>query len=748
MLHEIILSLSGHSSPLLTANAADTTSSLLSPPEKALLATAAHLSELHRNIRTECQKLAATSRSSVCQSVATNITSQHLAQFQQVVLETERSILSKDSSSVGAYNIVPLTAVIGNFSEWTQRLEWLWDITQFTSKDGCTGTRLINKLNLELQTGYSDIEELALSLGRIAESAWLKQASCWVLYGRLPSFGQEDFFLKDAGNGEFKINYDLLPHFVSKSTAKSIQFIGKSLNQIRLKSETAAASISGLLPKHLEHLSSLEFPITPSNMTNVVLAIRSSLSQNALQDLLPLSKIQDALRMFHNFFLLNNGEFAIALVNEADEKIKSRWQRSDNLAYENRAKLGDVIMKDGEVAAVLTKTWASMLALSGLSEEDEDELEMARELVTLTIQGPSNRTPKSAMALPFHTSLLSVPTALSLKIASPLDLFLSKREIDMYSSVNAYLLSVRRAHQRLSNLWKLTSLRRHHPAPPPPPVGSTAEGRETTQRLRERARQRNMQMRSVWATSSATLYLLGELEAYFQGEVIRGTWEGFQEWITGTKKATSRPSTSTSKAQGLHDAEGDIDMWSRAGEMVEAGRNPKNTHDPQTLSAAHQRFLISLRHQLLLTSTSFTGPLFDLLQKVDYIVALVHRIHTIWTSIDLEEDQGVVDAFSDFQRELSDVEVQLAEATGNVKEAIGTLVAALRVIDQAAENREDELEQLEAQVEDFVLNDEDAFRPMRVGRVDRLLMKLDFGGWLEPEDGAGDEMEQEIEEFS
>lgn len=676
--------------------------------------------------------------------------SQHLAQFQQAVLETERSILSKDSSSVGAYNIVPLTTVVGSFSEWTPRLKWLSNVVNFMGKDGYTGSRLINKFNLELQTGYSDIEELAVSLGRVAENAWLKQASCWILYGRLPSFGQEDFFLKDAKDGEFSIDYELLPHFVSKSTARSILFIGKSLNQIRLKSETAAASISGLLPKHLELLSSLKFPIAPSNMMNAVLAIRSSLSQNALQDLLPLTKIQDALRVFHDFFLLNNGEFAIALVNEADEKIRSRWQRSDNLAYEKRGKLGDVVMKDGEVSAVLARTWTAMLALSGLSEDDEDELEMARYLVTLTIQAPAHRTPKSAMALPFHTSLLSVPTALSLKITSPLDLFLGKREVDIYSSINAYLLSVRRAHQRLSNLWKLTSLRRHHPAPPPPPVGSTAEGRAITQRLRERAKHRNNQMRSVWATSSATLYLLGELEAYFQGEVIGGTWEGFQVWITGAKKFTSsrpptRPTTSSSKAPGDRDAEGDVDMWSRASVIMEDAHKPQNTHDPQTLSAAHQRFLISLRHQLLLTSTPFTGPLFELLQKVDYIVALVTRIHAIWTSIDLEEDQGVVDAFSDFHRELADVEPQLGDATVNVKTAIGTLVAALRVIDQDAESREDELEQLEAQVEDFVLNGEETFKPRRVGRVDRLLMKLDFGGWLEPE--VGDEVEVETEEF-
>jgi hypothetical protein len=47
-----------------------------------------------------------------------------------------------------------------------------------------------------MKTGYVDIEEAALSLVSVAETAWLKQVSGWVLYGRLPSFGMEDFFVQ------------------------------------------------------------------------------------------------------------------------------------------------------------------------------------------------------------------------------------------------------------------------------------------------------------------------------------------------------------------------------------------------------------------------------------------------------------------------------------------------------------------------------------------------------------------------
>lgn len=741
MLHEIILSLSGHASPLLSANASNPSSSLLSPPEKALLATVASLSEKHRKIRSAADKISTESKSSICQSVATAISSKCLGDFQRKVLEVESGILRKDASSVGAYNIVPLTAVVGEFSEWTRLMDWLLRITQLMMEDGCTGSRLINKLNKQLQTGYTDIEEAALHLGQVAESAWLRQASCWILYGRLPSYGHNDFFLQEE-KGRYEINQDLLPHFVSPSTAKSITFIGKSLHQIRTKSETSASCISALLPKHLQLLSSMQHPITSSSMSNTVSAIRKNLSQTALQDLLPLSKIQEVLRIFYDFFLLNRGEFAIALVNEADERIRSRWQRSDNLAYEKRDKLSDVVVKDGEVTAVLARIWTSMFGLHGITDEDEDELEMARDMISLSIEkaGKSAFLTTASTAM-FHTTLLSVPTALSLKISSPLDLFLSQKEVEIYSSINAYLLSIRRAHLRLSDLWKITSLRRHHPAPPAPPFGSIPQCKTITVKLRTRAETRSAQMRNVWATSSSALYVLGELAAYFQGEVVNVTWEDFQHWISGTEPTlASRPSTRASKRKSPHDEE-DSDASMHSDD--EPTPKLENTHDPQTLSAAHQRYLLSLKHQLLLTAPAFTDSLFKLLQKIDLVVALVHRIHAVWMSMDLEADGGKVDAFSDHRKEEHEIGTQLSRATMDVKGGISNLVSILRLIDQDAEGREHALEQLESQIEDFVLTDDKKFRPKKVGRVDRLLMKLDFGGWIEPQKVAENESSDE-----
>jgi hypothetical protein len=195
MLHEIILSLSGHPSPLLAATVSGAASQLiLSPSEKALLTSVAHLSDLHCKLLLHTDEITSTHASCICQAIALSIRSTHLAKFQQKVLQVEKSILQKDSGSVGAYNIVPLTAIAGEFSEWTRRMEWFWEITQFM-KEGCTGAQIIDKLCESVQTGYADIEDVSLKLVTVAETAWLKQASAWILYGRLPISGPKDFFI-------------------------------------------------------------------------------------------------------------------------------------------------------------------------------------------------------------------------------------------------------------------------------------------------------------------------------------------------------------------------------------------------------------------------------------------------------------------------------------------------------------------------------------------------------------------------
>ena len=758
MLHEILLSLSGHPSPLLRTDTPATASFAgITPPERQLLASAAHLSDVHIKLIASTAQIADTHPSPICRAVASAVDSVHLAAFQRKVLEVEEGILRDDPDLVGAYNIVPLTAIIGEFQQWTRRMDWLWELLQFMAeeKDGqpCQAAQMMNRLRSELQSGYRDIEETALSLVAVAETAWLKQVSAWILYGRLPSFGSDDFFVQKivdaAGEDDFTCVSSLLPSFVTPKTASSMLIIGRSLNHVRVKS-TIDSGLRGLdhLSSKLQELSKLTYPLDSAIFSRTVTSIRLSLAQNTLQKILPLAKVVEMLQLLREFFLLRRGEFAMALTHEADEKIRSRWRRADNLAHEKGDGLRNVTVKEGEVAAVLARTWSVLASMQGQHGEEDEQMELARDLLRLHLVNSTSSTavttgpglgPDAAQLIassPFRNFLFSVPALLSLRLPSPLDMILSTSDLHLYSCIHSYLLSMRRAHIRLTDLWKITSLRRHHPAP----RGAEDHAVE----LRQRWSARMTTMRSSWTTASAAIFFLAETEAYLQTEIVAGLWDGFHAWLTAPSRPESRSGDASAPLGSSDGSDDDGDIWLQdeptssqtKAKPSQAQSHTRPPHDPQTLSTAHTLYLRTLVHRLLLTQPSYTQPLYSLFVHIDHLVAHTHRLHSIFTSLDLEADAGVVDAFVDLHTEEAEVTALLRGVERKVKNGIGEVISALRGLESdpsfvaAWEGEGFKGEDGESVWDDTHGDGEAAYTPARVGGINRLLMKLDFGGWF------------------
>jgi len=239
MLQELLLSLSGYPSPLFdlvdsvhtVEKAADassatrhSTATLLTTTERALLAPLARLASLNARLQTHTTQIASSHPSIVCRAVASAIYTGSLAQFQQHVIDTERALLRRDAAFVANGASVPLTALVGEFAPWIRRMEWLWAVlvrgyilgltgqTGDSQATAVSGAGLIDLLRAETISGYTDIETLATSLATVAELAWLKQVSAWALYGRLPSFGTEDFFVRPVDDDGVRKHFHLAVH--------------------------------------------------------------------------------------------------------------------------------------------------------------------------------------------------------------------------------------------------------------------------------------------------------------------------------------------------------------------------------------------------------------------------------------------------------------------------------------------------------------------------------------------------------
>ncbi|KAF2793630.1 hypothetical protein K505DRAFT_276639 [Melanomma pulvis-pyrius CBS 109.77] len=753
MLHEILLSLSGHPSALLDASqnpphVTSTSIALLSPPEAELLSSLGHLSRLHRRTRAHVARVAAAHPSTICRAVATAIVSHHLDRFQRLVLDVEARILKQDASTVGAYNIVPLAAIVGEFSAWTRLMEWLWHISTFmapetpskASQKPASGAAIIDKLRNEAQTGYPDIESAALHLGTIAETSWLRQLSTWLLYGRLPSFGASDFSisLDSEEDLSFVLNHALLPKFVSRQTASSLLFVGKSLNQIRsLPSSSKAvmgpsSSISELelLPVHVGHLAAVVAPISSAKLSEAVANIRLSLSRNLLQHLLPPEKIVEVLTVLHQFFLLGRGEFAMALIAEADDKIQSR-HRAPTQSKPSQGIHG-ILLKEAEINNTLSRSWSVLSSLSGEDDHTDDILDLAIDMVHLSVQSSSNQRPgtpgrakESATVLPtitnivFNDLLLSVPTSLTMDIRSPLDLFMTKSDLDVYSSVNAYLLTVRRAHLHLAQLWKHSSIRREHPPPPGYEYSNSAHGKAILKRRRQRMNARGREMRKVWATCAAAIFFLAESESYFHGEVVQESFKHFLQWVVGPLEPHNAPDQSNDSETSTNS--------NLSGPFKKSMSHEKQQHDPEALSLAHRHFLASISYSLLLTDLTFTKAIRAFFTHVDELVAFITRLQMIRQHLDLEEDDGVEDFMTNYKQEEKDVAKELDRARRRLDSDMKSLIARLRDIDAERVGSSPGLSMAGTR-------EEGHYKPIRVGGVDRLLMKLDWGGDDEEED--------------
>ena len=575
MLHEILLSLSGLDSPIWSqarggrpsaGDSGDSFNQYVSPPERAMLDTLARLHELHVKIRGATTRLSKSHESLVCRAVSSSIKEVHLVQFLSKVMEVEAAVLKKDAAFVGAYEIVPLSSVVAEFAPWTRRLEWLWSLVQDLDPDSMPGKReicpcaasMLDLLEKETHTGYSEIEDMAVALLTVAQRTWMRATSLWILYGRLPTTGGEDFCIKSNPNpgsvmDAFVLVPGLSPALLTPSACHALLSAGSALSQLRTQAAPGATATQSfnnsslsLLQDHLTVLGALKYPLNPALLENALSIINNSISENALSHILPRSQVLQLLRLIWRYMLLGQGEFAVSLISHADGRVQvRRHDQRANRPVRKIGKLDDLSVNQAELSGILSKTLAELAALHGDDFED-DTFNLARKLLALRAATDESDSRQIATLLPIRTFL-----QLILPAHSPLHIFLSAEDTKTYATINAYLLSIHRGELHLSALWKLSSQRRCHPSPVGPPSSASQSGRASLKASRARDARRNARTRGHWTCASKLLFLLNELEVYLQGEVVHNCSSHFREWLEGKDRGSrsSRPGTASSAGQ-------------------------------------------------------------------------------------------------------------------------------------------------------------------------------------------------------
>lgn len=625
---------------------------------------------------------------------------------------------------VGGYDIVSLAKIMSGFEGWERILSYLHSLASAMGEMG--GGELINRLRTDIHTGFPTLEAVSLHLLKIAETAWLREVSTWVLYGRLPS--SEDFFITESESvvlnpvnedetgvlKEYTIAKSRLPSFVIPDTASSILFIGRALSIIRLRgganTETTSDTISPemtLLPVHLSYLQSLQSPLSPQKLHTAISEIRLSLSKHTLQTLLPASKIIDVVHVLREFFLLGRGEFAGAIVEQASEQVRNRWRRpgaGGGMGVSGvKSSSSSAIVKEGEVSSILTRTWGVLSSLQG-EETTDERLDTARDLLYLSLVKPPPATsaastpvhPKARLGESFKDLLVGVPITLNFHLSWPLELFLQPVDLETYDAIFAYLVSVRRTLIRLQTLWRG---RRY---PPSPLAFSKSENRAVAKARREVIKKREGIERAVWATASLNVFFLEALVGYWQGEVVEGAFRALMDVLDEGLEETP-------EEQQHRQEDEDGDVWMAEGESEDVKNveeKTKEQQDPESLMREHHLYLSRLKRGLFLADHQFAPLLKKFLIASEALASHVERMgrRNHLTDLNITPDS-------------STNEREVAECMAScrlVRNLLGMLVERLQRMDEERDIGGGEL----------------LFSERKggggVGKIDRLLMRLDL----------------------
>lgn len=625
---------------------------------------------------------------------------------------------------VGGYDIVSLAKIMSGFEGWERILSYLHSLA--SAMGGMGGGELINRLRTDIHTGFPTLEAVSLHLLKIAETAWLREVSTWVLYGRLPS--SEDFFITESESvvlnpvnedetgvlKEYTIAKSRLPSFVTPDTASSILFIGRALSIIRLRgganTETTSDTISPemtLLPVHLSYLQSLQSPLSPQKLHTAISEIRLSLSKHTLQTLLPASKIIDVVHVLREFFLLGRGEFAGAIVEQASEQVRNRWRRpgagGGMGASGVKSSSSSAIVKEGEVSSILTRTWGVLSSLQG-EETNDERLDTARDLLYLSLVKPPPATsaastpvhPKARLGESFKDLLVGVPITLNFHLSWPLELFLQPVDLETYDAIFAYLVSVRRTLIRLQTLWRG---RRY---PPSPLAFSKSENRAVAKARREVIKKREGIERAVWATAGLNVFFLEALVGYWQGEVVEGAFGALMDVL-----GEGLEETSEEQQQRQEDEDGDV--WMAEGESEDVKsieEKTKEQQDPESLMREHHLYLSRLKRGLFLADHQFAPLLKKFLIASEALASHVERMGRRNHLTDL----NITPNSSTNEREVA----ECMASCRLVRNLLGMLVERLQRMDEERDIGGGEL----------------LFSERKggggVGKIDRLLMRLDL----------------------
>ncbi|CCG81171.1 Putative uncharacterized protein [Taphrina deformans PYCC 5710] len=460
----------------IVSNAVDVPDALVAP-----LLEIAHVNQRVRKISFEVAR----SDSVMVRVVACEVT-RYASKFLERLSNVHQMVLKRDPGVVveGEISLIRLRTLLNSSALILRHLQnVVLELRAIDERQPLSmPASLINNLHLDALTGYEDLKPLSNDLRKAADRMYIQQIKTWCLYGRLYSQFLGDFFVRIDTNGELVYRADDCPAMISPETSRRIFELGRILYKIYADRPTDKLHIGNNdnLSMHESSFTSLSLPLEANQLDAVVEEVGRTISRTILSSILPRSRVRSFVLFLKDFFLLGNGEFTLRLIQATQVDFRSMRQRH----------LGT--LKDDTVHAVLAKTLSSLTVEDTQrgDAEDSDEPDHAVadwRALRMTLDDENNDQRSS-----FAHFLYGVPVQLKFQLKWPLDILVTPDDLEQYGHVFNYLISLRRAQERLHSLWR----------------GRRASGTHASITT------------AAWSSAFRTQAFLGTMIEYYHGTVV------------------------------------------------------------------------------------------------------------------------------------------------------------------------------------------------------------------------------------
>ncbi|KAF8973469.1 gamma-tubulin complex component protein, partial [Flammula alnicola] len=585
MIAEVLLILAGHSSSLFptdyTLNAA--ISPLLHPGEQQTLEALGLIAFRYRKIKASCTNLSRSPSRYICALCAT-LTHILKEDYESLVIETEAKVLKRDPTLVATGAFVPLSAVRAIFSEWDAPLAALAAlVSELESEKEWKSGPLIDLLVARSKTGVHRIADIISRISVAVQRVWRTQLTAFLVHGSLSP-------VDPLAGDDLSLMNGSIPSCVSSQSRDSIAYIGRAIATVK------TVRWQKQLPKNLstDHTAMLEsvLPEDQHAFDLVISQIRTNVGEWLWLNVLTKKDVDDAVDSLANYFLIRNGEFSLSLIREIERLKVSRLtsrpgsasmirEQDLNLAL-LRASLGTTAQHDPYLSRLRFVLPGGPLRPLLPSLTNDGPLPIS----------PSTTNPGTTL---FDTILLGTTLSLSYNLSWPLDLFLDRADLSIYSSIFSFLSALRKTHTNVHTCWtSLSNSQRARRRWTGFGEGGTAEDKEV----------RVQMLRCGWGVVKNMGWFLDTLLGYVMMDVVDVEFR---------------------KLKGMLDKQR-TELQSLKPSIQNTGPQGNASHlDFSTLRTIHTNYLGRLLDGCLLTNPTLTSTLRQILDVCERFVALVER---------------------------------------------------------------------------------------------------------------------------